>query len=54
MCAPAPQDLDTVPTVIHAGDDWAVLEYTMSFTAMMASRCVTYGSLPSSIWTTPA
>ena len=36
MSAAAVKDLDLVPTTFHAGEDWAVLEYTMSFSAMLA------------------
>lgn len=36
MSAAALKDLDIVPTAFHGGDDWAVFEYTMSFTAMLA------------------
>lgn len=35
MSVAALKDLDLVPTAFHAGDNWAVLEYTMSFAAML-------------------
>lgn len=35
MSAAAVKDFDIMPTAFHAGEDWAALEYTMSYTAML-------------------